>query len=321
MRTCLLALALGAAPLAAQTPPCLSNNDATNSSSASVTLVPFSGPNVFAYRITPTTSTVLFGARLYTASTLLTSGYMTLELWSENPATGLPGGRLAGGTLQSSILLGARWIGVNFDGVAALNGGSNYWLVWREPGGSRLPYESGGVTLPFARFTGGNWVLQASQQPLKWRGFCTPLDDVGLLSFGQSCASSQGFFPASFANYAPAVGNANFQFEATGFLPGTIGLAILGANTSWAPFPIPGAPAGCVLNVDPMVVATVGIGAGNQQAAHAVGAAGHCWIDLPIPANPGLVGFAIDAQFAGLDAGAAASLPFVFSNAVRATIY
>ncbi|MFN9132701.1 MAG: hypothetical protein ACK5XO_08470, partial [Phycisphaerales bacterium] len=53
------------------------------------------------------------------------------------------------------------------------------------------------------------------------------------------------------------VGNANFQFEATGFLPGTIGLAVVGANPSWVPFPVPGAPAGCMLNVDPMVVSTV----------------------------------------------------------------
>jgi hypothetical protein len=316
-----LAFASLLAPLAAQTPPCLSNNDANNASSQNITLVPFTGPNVYAYRITPASSTVLFGARLYTASSLSTSGYMTLEIWTENPATSLPGARIAGGTLQTSNALGTAWLGANFDGAAPLIAATNYWLVWREPGGSRLPYESGGVTLPFARFTGGNWVLQASQQPLKWRGFCAPLDDVGLAAVGQSCASSQGFFPASFANQAPTVGNANFQFEATGFLPGTIGLAVVGANPSWVPFPIPGAPAGCVLNVDPMVVGTVSIGAGNQQAAHSVGAAGHCWLDLPIPANPALVGFAIDAQFAGVDVAAAASLPFVFSSGLRATIY
>lgn len=321
MRLLAIALTVLLAPLAAQTPPCISNNDATNSSSLSTTLVPFSGPNVYAYKITPASSVALFGARLYTASSLSTSGYMTLEFWSENAATGLPDARIAGGTMQTSNTLGTAWLGVNFDGVAPLNAGSNYWLVWREPGGSRLPYEAGGVTLPFARFTGGNWVLQASQQPLKWRGYCTPLDDVGLAAVGQPCASSQGFYPASFANHAPTVGNANFQFEATGFLPGTIGLAVVGANPSWVPFPIPGAPAGCMLNVDPMVVSTVSIGAGNQQATHLVGAAGHCWFDLPIPANPALVGFAIDAQFAGLDTAAAASLPFVFSRGLRATIY
>lgn len=316
----LLAIAFVTSSLAAQSLPCVSANDATNTVGTATTLLPFTGPNVYAYRVTSPNPVVLRAAQIYTASSLSTSGYMTLEVYDES-AAGLPGTRLAGGTLQTSNALGLGWWGASFDGFAVMAAATNYWLVWREPGGSRLPYEAGGATASVARFTGGNWVLQASMQPLKWRGFCSQLDGQGRAPLGNACASSTGNFPAAFANYAPAVGNANFQFEATGFASGAIALAVLGANPGWTPFPVPGAPAGCDLNADPMVVVTVPVGTGNQQAAHTVGAAGHCWIDLPIPANPGLVGFAIDAQFAGLDAGAAASLPFVFTNALRATIY
>lgn len=316
----LLALAFTVGALAAQSVPCVSANDATNTVGTSLSGYPFSGPNVVAYRITSPNAVVLRAAQVYTASTLSASGYMTLEVYDET-AAGLPGTRLAGGTFQTSSALGLGWWGASFDGFALLQPATNYWLVWREPGASRLPYEAGGVTTTFARFTGGNWVVQASLQPLKWRGFCAPLDGQGRAPIGNACASSAGNFPAAFANYAPAVGNANFQFEATGFAAGGIALAVLGANPGWTPFPVPGAPAGCDLNADPTVVVTVPVGTGNQQASHTVGAAGHCYFDLPIPANPALVGFAIDAQFAGLDAGAVASLPFVFTNALRATIY
>ena len=241
---------------------------------------------------------------------------MTLEIYDESGA-GLPGTRLAGGTLQTSNALGLGWWGVSFDGLAVLQAATNYWLVWREAGGSRLPYEPGGATVPWARFTGGNWVLQATQQPLKWRGFCSLLDGQGLAPVGNACTSSSGKLPATFANYAPTVGNGAFQFEATGFTPGSIALALLGANPAWTPFPVPGAPAGCVLNVDPVVVATVPVGAGNQQATHAVGAAGHCYFDLPIPANPALVGFAIeDGAITSVDDPVARYLP-----AVKGTVF
>jgi hypothetical protein len=315
----LLTIAFVSASLAAQSLPCVATNDATNTVGTAVSGYPFSGPNVVAYRITSPNAVVLRAAQLYTASTLSTAGYMTLEVYDESG--GIPGTRLAGGTLQTSTALGLGWWGASFDGFALLQPATNYWLVWREAGGSRLPYEPGGVTTTFARFTGGSWIVQTAQQPLKWRGFCSPLDGQGRAPIGNACASSTGNFPAAFANYAPTVGNANFQFEATGFANGALALAVIGANPGWTPFPVPGAPFGCDLNADPMVVVTVPVGAGNQQAAHSVGAAGHCWVDLPIPANPALVGFVVDAQFAGLDVGVAAALPFVFTNALRATIY
>lgn len=320
-----LFLAAGfASALAAQTPPCIAENDQTTSVSAAISLTGFTGPNVNGYRFTPTTTLVLRAAELFTARTAITSpnGYMTLEIWDENPVTSLPGTRICGGTWQAQAALGLGWQGANFDQLAICIANTNYWLVWRDPGGSRIPYETGGVTMPYAQANTGTWIANATPRALKWRGYCSQLDDVGVASVGSGCQASTGRVPASFTNFAPAVGNSDFQFEATGFAPGTIGLAVLGANPAWVGIPIPGAPAGCSLYADPMVVSTVAVGTGNEQPQHASpGCAGHCWIDLALPNNPLLIGFVLDAQFAGLDAGSTDPLPFVFTNGVRVTLF
>ena len=276
---------------------------------------------MLAYRFTPTVTNVLMAAEIYTSGSLVNQGYMTIEVYDESSSS-LPGTRLGGGTWQVQPALALDWQGASFDNVVTVNAGTNYWLVWRECGGNRLPYEPGGVTTAFARFTGGNWVLQATAQALKWRGYCNLLDDVGVQPIGFGCASTAGRIPASFTNYKPnaTLGTAGFQFEASGFLPGSLGLVILGANPAFASVPIPIAPAGCWLHSDTTVVNSVVIGTGNQQATHAVGASGHAWVDLPIPASPGLVGAVIDAQFAGLDIVSGAALPFVFTNGVRITL-
>lgn len=318
----LLLVAGLAGSLAAQSLPCIANNDLTTSVSTAITLTGFSGPNVSAFRFTPASTLVLRAAELFTSRTITTpSGYMTLEIWDENPATNLPGTRLAGGTWQAQAALGLDWQGASLDQPAVCIASTNYWLVWRDPGGSRVPYETGGVTMPYATFSGGVWVANATPRALKWRGYCSLLDAQNVLPVGQGCPSSTGRIPVTFTNNAPQIGNAAFQFEGTGFAPGSIGLAILGANPSWVGFPIPGAPAGCSLYADPMVVSTVPIGTGNEQAQHAVGCAGHCWIDLPLPNDPLLLGFVLDAQFAGLDAGSIDPLPFVFGNGLRVTLY
>ncbi len=313
-------LALATA-LAAQTPPCIAFNDATTTVSNAITLTAFSGPNGSAFRFTPATTLVLQAAELFTESAFATSsGYMTLEVWDDDPATSLPGTRLGGGTWQCHQNLGIGWHGANFDSIVIVLAGEDYWLVWREPGGSRVPYEAGGTTLPMARFVGGAWVAQANAQPLKWRGYCSQLDAANVQAIGAGCASAAGAVPAAFTNHDPQLGNANFQFEATGFAPGTIGVAILGADASWVSLPVPGAPANCFVHNQALVLLVVAVGTGNQQAQHAVGAAGHCWLDLPIPLDPLLVGFVLDAQFAGLDPGSSDPLPFVFTNGVRATL-
>lgn len=321
MQHSLLSALFVASALAAQSPPCLSLNDANNNVGTSITAFGFAGPGVLGYRITPTASAVLMAAEIYTAGSLNNQGYMTLEIYDENLA-GLPGSRLGGGTWQVQTGLGLDWQGASFDTLVTVNGGTNYWLVWRESGGNRLPYEPGGVTTAVARLSGANWTLQATAQALKWRGYCTLLDAAGVQPIGFGCASSAGRTPAAFTNYVPnaTAGTAGFQFEATGFLPGSLGLVILGANPAFTSVPIAIAPTGCWLHADTTVVNTVTIGTGNQQAVHSTGANGHAWADLPVPANPSLVGAVIDAQFAGLDLPSGAPLPFVFSNGVRITL-
>jgi hypothetical protein len=315
---CILALC---APLAAQSPPCIANNDLTTSVSTAITLTAFSGPNVTAFQFTPGSALLLQAVEIFTSSAFsTTSGYMTVEIWDENPATSLPGARIAGGTWQCHQNLGLEWHGANLDALAVLQPAQNYWLVWREPGGSRVPYETGGTVMPTARFLNNAWVAQAASQPLKWRGHCAQLASASVQPVGAGCLASTGRVPAAFTNHAAVQGNSDFQFEATGFAPGTIGLAILGTNPSWPSIPVPGAPANCFVHNEALVLLVVAVGVGNEQAQHAVGAAGHCWIDLAIPTSPALNGFTLDAQFAGLDAGAAVQLPFVFTNGLRATL-
>jgi hypothetical protein len=322
MRTrSLLALLLGPA-LLAQTPPCASLNDANTSVGTTITAFGFGGPGVYAWQFTPANALVLQAAELFTNSTPFASprGYMTLEIWDTNLIM-LPQSRLGGGTWQNQPNPAPSWQGASFDTVVVLNANQTYWLVWRESGGNRLPYEPGGVTATTAKFVSGNWVLQAISEAPKWRAYCSLLDDANVLPVGSGCLSSLGFVPAEFTNNAPAIGNLDFQFEGTGFPPGSIGLAVLGTNAAWVSIPIPGTPVGCLLHTDPLVTATVLVGTGNQQALHTVGASGHVWVDLPIPLIPTLAGTVIGSQFAILDPGSTDPLPFVFSNGLRITLF
>lgn len=313
-----------AGALAAQSPPCISLNDANNNVGTAISAFGFAGPNVNAYQFTPTSSLVLYAAQVYTASTAFSSprGYQTLEVWDTNFIF-LPQSRLGGGTWQNQPTnpLTPSWQGASFDAPVVLTANQTYWLVWRDSGGNLLPYEPGGTPAVWARLSGATWTQQATSQAIKWRGFCSLLDGQGVTPVGLGCLATNGKTPVAFTNNAPTVGNGLFQFEGSGFAAGALGLAILGVNPGWVPLPIPGAPAGCSLYVDPLLVATVPIGTGNEQAVHTTGCAGHCWFDLGIPANPALVGFVIDAQFAGFDAASAAALPFVFSNGVRVTLF
>lgn len=308
------------ASVAAQT-PCISLNDATSSVGTAISSTGFTGPNVVAYQFTPSSSQLLMAAEIFTSNTFATSGgYQTLEIWDEG-TNGLPSARLGGGSWQSQATLPLDWHGANFDQLVQVQGATNYWLVWREGGSNRLPYEAGGTTVPFARFVGGAWVLQVAQQPLKWRGYCSQLDGQGVTTVGFGCASTTPSFPAVFTNHAPAIGNANFRFEATGLPPGGLGLAAFGVDPSWVSIPLPGAPSGCQLNVDPVVLLGVGIGTGNQQASHAIGASGHAWVSLPLPGGASMIGVVVGAQFAALDVGSTDPLPFVFSNGLRITLF
>ncbi|HEX5053984.1 MAG TPA: hypothetical protein VFZ65_19555 [Planctomycetota bacterium] len=319
-----LTIALLGSVLAAQTPPCISLNDGNNNVGTAITAFGFGGPGVIAYQFTPTTSLVLQAAEIYTASTPFSSprGYMTLEIWDTNLIF-LPQTRLGGGTWQNqpTTPLAPAWQGASFDQFVPLASGQTYWLVWRESGGNVYPYEPGGMVTPTARLSGGNWVLQAASQPIKWRGYCSLLDRANVVPIGLGCLTSQSKLPSEFTNNDPSIGNADFQIEATGFPAGSIGLAVLGTNAAWVSIPIPGAPAGCNLHTDPLLTATVFVGTGNEQAVHTTGASGHTWFDFPVPASPALAGTIIGSQFAVFDAALPDPLPFVFSNGLRFTLF
>lgn len=311
-----------AAGLAAQTPPCISLNDATNSVGTAITAYGFAGPGVFGYQFTTATPMVLFAAEIYTQSMPFGSprGYQSLEIWDTNFIF-TPQSRLGGGTWQNQPALGAKWQGCNFDQPVQIQPGQTYWLVWRESGFNTFPYEPGGVPTTTVTYSGGTWVTQPTSQAIKWRGYCSQLDDLNVLPVGLGCATSLGALPAMFTNNTPTIGNAEFQLEGTGFPAGSIGLAVLGTDPTWPSVPVPGTPAGCFLVTDAMATVTVFVGTGNQQALHSVGASGHCWLDFPIPATPSLVGTFVGSQFAVLDVALPDPLPFVFSNGLRFTLY
>jgi hypothetical protein len=317
----LFAACLLSSLLSAQTPPCISLNDANTSVSSTITAFGFGGPGVYAWQFTPSTPLVLMGAQIFTNSTPFGSprGYMTLEIWDTNFIF-LPQSRLGGGTWQDQPTTTPFWQGASFDNLVVLNASQTYWLVWRESGGNRLPYEPGGTMTPTALFAGGAWSLQPTMAAPKWRGFCNLLDAANVTPVGFGCASSLGRTPAEFTNNAPQVGNTSFQFEGTGFPAGSFGLAVLGTDPTWVSIPIPVTP-GCDLHTDPLLTATVLVGTGNEQALHTTGASGHVWFDLPIPPNPALAGMVIGSQFAVFDAGSAAPLPLVFSNGLRITLF
>lgn len=312
---------LACSSLAAQTPPCISANDLTNTSSGALTAFSFAGPNVYGWQFVPTQSLVMLSAEIYTENAFLTDdGYMSLEVWDTN-ASSQPGQRLTGGTWESDGALGHDWHGTSFDEAVQLNSGQTYWLVWREPGFSEVPSEPGGQAAATVRLTGGAWVTQASSWAPKWRGYCNLLDATGVDSTGFGCPTSFLRTPSMFTNYTPAVGNANFQLEASGFPAGSIGLAILGQDPAWTSFTLPGT--GCELHSDGLFTATVATGTGDEGANHppsGPGFAGHCTFPFPIPNNASLAGIYLNSQFAMLDVAIGTPLPLVFSSGLGFTI-
>ena len=311
------------AAVSAQTPPCASQNDANNTVVNAITAFAFSGPTMRAYQITPVSTIPAHAIRIRTGNTLLTPGFMSLEIWSHDATTNLPGSRLTGGTWRIWPLLGTSWQGANLDTVVPLIASTPYWIVWIEPGSCQIPDEPGGTTLPYAsRPQSGTTWTTGTPAALKWRLYCTHLDDVGVTSYGLPCLTTAGKAGAAFTNQAPAVGNPNFAFEATGFLPGVSATLLLGTNPNWISIPVNGLPSGCMLHTDIAVSLPGTTGTGNVRAnATSPGASGHVSFVLGIPANTSLVGLYVAGQVAALDATAAAPIPLVVSNALRVTIY
>ncbi|MFT4515353.1 MAG: hypothetical protein ACI89X_003185 [Planctomycetota bacterium] len=314
--------ALLATVLTAQTPPCISANDTTNNTTGAISSTPFGGGNGHGWQFTPTQTVVLFSAEIITENQFVSNrGFMSLEIWDTNFIF-QPGQRLGGGTFEIDPSLPLEWHGANFDIPVVLNAGQTYWFVWIEPGGSELPIEPGGITATYVRRSGAGWATQATSTAPKWRGYCSQLDSAAVAPVGFGCPTSAGTLPGMMTNYEPTVGNTDFQLEASGFLPGTVGLMILGTNPGWVSLPVPGAP-GCSLVTDALVTLTVTTGTGNEASSQqpiGPGFAGHCVFPFAIPANALLSGTVIGSQFAMLDLAIGTPLPLVFSNGLQWTI-
>lgn len=301
---------------AGQTLPCEARNDANTTVTTSITAYGFGGPNTNAWQIIPAGASVVLGVRLFTGNTQLSGDrYMTVEIWDD--LGGLPNQRLGGGTWKISAALGTAWQGANLDAPVVLNTGTPVWIVWIDPGFSTPPVEPGGATGPTATRSGGTWNLALTDAAPKVRLFCSLLDDTGVTPFGPFCAASTGRIGTLFANRAPAVGNADFAFEGSGFGAGALTILVFGFDPTFTSAALPELPAGCALNTD-VVAATFGLaGAGNVRGP---AADGHVFAPLGIPAAPALVGTFLAAQLAGNDPGLAAPLPFSTSNALRIVV-
>jgi hypothetical protein len=94
----LCAAVLVPASLLAQSQPCASLNDSSNSVSTAITALNFAvGNNTYAWRFVPQQVHVATGLRIYTNNNFK-AGFMKLEIWDESGSAPEPGKRLGGGT-------------------------------------------------------------------------------------------------------------------------------------------------------------------------------------------------------------------------------
>ncbi len=309
----LLLLAALACPIQAQSAPCLAFNDTTNFASGALSTYGFAGPNRRAWQITTPTAAVIAGIRVYTGNTLLSGDiFMSLEIYSDS--SGLPGTRLGGGTWK--IVPASAWQGATLDQPVTLAAGSSAWVVWSDPGFSALPLDSGGLLLPTVTPSGGTWAV-APSSALKVRLYCGPLDGPGIANLGPSCLGGNGSQPAAFTNQTPAVGNASFAVEATGWFSNQPVLLAYGVMPNWVSLPNPLLPLGCAQNTDIVDTLFAVSGSGNSRGPTA---AGHVRFALPIPNDPGMLGGFVAFQAAGFDVSAQAIVPLVTTNGVQVTV-
>jgi hypothetical protein len=308
------ALALGAT-LAAQSAPCYSMNDATNGVSGGITAAALSGPVSWGFQFTPTASQAIQSVQIYTENRFQARA-MQLEIWSD--ASGLPSARLGGGSFKIQTAWFTSWRGTNFEQPVVMAANTPYWIVWIEPGGSRLPYDPAGTPLPGARrLTGGVWTA-GTAQALKFRLFCGLLDDLNVSPFGPGCNGAGGI-ASTFTNHPPTIDNALFMVEGIGLPTATASILVLGVQPSWTPVLIPGGPPGCFLHTDPFVVLT-GL-TGNGAVNSPTGPSGHTAFGLPIPNVPTLAGLTLGLQVGALDTSFAVPVPIVTGNAVNVRLY
>ncbi len=310
---------LCAAALDAQTKPCFAMNDTNTNVSSVITLLAFAGPGQWAYQFTPASSLIVRGMRIYTGNKFQ-NAFMSLEVWSHDAAKKLPKARLAGGTWKNPKPTAIGWYGTNFDKAQALIKGTTYWLVWTDPGWSTPPIDPNSFnTMPYAQRFGTTAAFVAgSNQALKFRLYCSPIDVKGARVFGSSCASAAGTTGTAFTNTSPTVGNASFRIEGTGLPSGATTFLALGVNNKWSSLSLGPLAPGCYLNTDLLAVFTGKTGTGDVRST--TGALGHVSYSLPIPNNPSLKGVFVGSQIAVADAKSKNAIPGVFTNGLQITV-
>lgn len=319
MRRVSLASALFAlcvsASIGAQTQPCVSINAATNNVVGAITGRSFAGPGQWAWRYTPTKTEIVRGMRFFTNNNFAAS-FMSVEVWDQDAVTQLPGKRIAGGTWQVPKSSTPKFQGANFDRAVVMSANTSYWLTWVEVGWSQVPFQGSGTLLQSTRRTTTGWVL-GTMQAAKIELYCQPLDSARTTSFGTSCANAAGGTPSTFTNEASSIGNLDFRVEASGFPVGVPAVFILGTNANFRSLPISTA-AGCSLNADTAILVPTATGSGNVRASSADG---HTALPLPIPNQARLRGTFLAVQAAAFDPQSTKPLQFVFTNAMRITIF
>ena len=318
-RLAVTVLFLGAG-LSAQTKPCFSMNDSTNTATTAISSWGFAGANFWALKWTPGSNHVAQGMTIFTGNQN-TDGFDTLEIWSHDSTGQQPKARLTGGTWIMPKGTPNGWYGTNFDKVQVLTKGTTYWIVWGEPGWSALPHDpTAAAGLPLMRRAGttGSWTGSTSWG-FKFRLFCSRLDQQFVGDYGTPCSGSAGMLATCFSITEPKLGNAAFRVEATGVPSGAASILILGAKSTFPSIPLTGVAPGCYLNTD-IVVLLVGVsGTGDHRAKPATGAVGHIAFGLPIPTTTTLAGNYLGTQVAVHDVKSTNPLPMVFTNALRIT--
>ena len=138
---------------------------------------------------------------------------------------------------------------------------------------------------------------------------------------GSGCAGSNGFVPSHHVLPETARPGAVLTTQLDGIRSDqAVAFHLLGLqNTTWLGLPLPvdlgafGAPAGCLLHIDPLVIATVPVGNPSRLFARATSSA-------PIPALAAAAGVDLYSQWLVFDGGLATPLQATVSDAQRITL-
>ena len=306
--------------------PCEALNDATNSATNIFTGLQNAGLVTSAWKITAQNNITVQSLRIWCGHNYL--GQLTsshnrdpiweLEIyddsgvWAGHASVSLPGQRLGGGKWQIVDGAPAKWQGTNLDAPVTMTAGTNYWILWTEPGWSSRPVQANGPTYVDSwRRLNGLWT-QANSEALKLRMFCHLLEDFGVQPFGTSCAGSTNQLGTVFTNTTPQVGNHAFALEGSGFLPGQFGLTVFGLIPNFPSYSFPGLPAGCLIHTD--VFSTAGGITGTGPMS------GHIFLPAPMPGSPALAATVFTAQLGVFDSGLSTPIPMTTTNRLSITV-